>query len=43
MFKTMAVWVRRVRLQLASFAVGLALGSGALIAGSGQSCLTSGQ
>jgi hypothetical protein len=43
MLKTMVEWVRRARLKLASFAAGLALGSGALIAGAGQSCVTSGQ
>jgi hypothetical protein len=43
MLKTVTEWVRRARLKIASFAVGLALGSGVLIAGAGQSCVTSGQ
>jgi F0F1-type ATP synthase membrane subunit c/vacuolar-type H+-ATPase subunit K len=43
MVKTAFEWARRCRRKLYSFAFGLALGSGALIAGSGQSCITSGQ
>lgn len=43
MFKAATEWVRRVRLKFYSFVLGLALGSGALIAGAGQSCVTSGQ
>jgi hypothetical protein len=43
MLRVAVEWVRRFRLKLYSFALGLALGSGALIAGAGQSCVTSGQ